>query len=68
MNMVENRSYSERTYSYAVYKVLDSSGTIVDTGTLMVGPMSAGDKMQDTIMLLELKKDEKYSLVFEDYK
>ena len=68
MNMVENRSYSERTYSYAVYKVLDSSGTIVDTGTLMVGPMSAGDKMQDTIMLSELKKDEKYSLVFEDYK
>lgn len=68
INMIENRSIIERDYSMAVYKVLDSSGTIVDTGMLMVGPMSAGDKMQDTITLFGLKKGEKYSLVFEDYK
>ena len=68
VEMLKNNSSFDRTYARMVYKINNENGVTVDTGTLSVGPMSAGDKMEETVYLYMIDKSGKYTLVLEDYR
>lgn len=70
VKLLENKNgKSSSDYCYFGYKLKNSSGVIIDSGTCYVGPMAVGEAMkQEAYMGSDLDRSESYTLEFYDYK
>ncbi len=59
---------NESDYVHIAYKLIDSDGIVVDSGSMLVGPLEVGDTMRDTDYFYNLDPNETYTLKLFDYK
>ena len=59
---------SEDDYFDVPYKIKDSDGVIVDSGTVLCGPLSVGDTIKEQTYLGNVELGETYSIEFLDAK
>lgn len=57
---------SEDEYVQIPYKIKDSSGVIVESGTLFCGPLSVGDTIKESTYMMDVKLGENYTIEFSD--
>ena len=68
VRMLENYSTSTSHYSHVGYKLKDSSGVIVDSGSTGINPMAVGETSKNTFYINNLDANESYTLELENSK
>ena len=58
---------SSDDYFHVPYKIKDSSGIVVDSGTLFAGPMAVNDTIKNSTYISGVKLGENYTIEFSDY-
>ena len=70
VKMLENKNGKNSSdYCYFGYKLKNSAGVIIDSGTCIAGPLSVGEAIrEEEYMGSDLNRGESYTLEFYDYK
>lgn len=68
VSLVANYSTSTSSYSEIGYKLKNSNGVIVDSGTTYVDPMAVGETVLEKFSIYNLDPNETYSMTLENVK
>ena len=68
VKMLTNNSDSSSSYSHVSYKLKNSEGIVVNSGSILINPMSAGEIAMGNAYLNDLNPNDSYILTFENTK